>query len=352
MLLSVLILLGITALLIPPLLGFMNTGLKVVQSQELKTRQLYAAEAGVEDALWRIQNNVTGSDSVYECPALNINNNSVNANISKISPDTYKIVSEAVFNADNSRKTTIESYLEILDLSVFTEGAITSPGSVDIQPNGNIEGTVTSPYIWIQGNPLKTYITDPVEAPVSGWPSATEAAKIAEYYKKQVDTASPYSAALIDVSQADQRGPLYVYNDSVSQFFLTGPGLVEGTIYVAGNLELGGSGNLDIGGNTIFVEGNITSHPQLTLRGTGSIIALGNISFQPNSSSNEFIFLMAVTGSVNFQPTGDFVGAVAGNIEVNLQPNCCLQWVSPPGALNLPGVESNLIGEIKTWTIK
>jgi len=52
----VLILLLIGGLMLTPLLGFVSTGLKASQLYEQKTDELYAADAGVEDALWRINN--------------------------------------------------------------------------------------------------------------------------------------------------------------------------------------------------------------------------------------------------------------------------------------------------------
>jgi len=52
----VLILLLIGGLMLPPLLGFVSTGLKAGQLCEQKTDELYAADAGVEDALWKIKN--------------------------------------------------------------------------------------------------------------------------------------------------------------------------------------------------------------------------------------------------------------------------------------------------------
>ena len=53
----VLILLLMGGLMISPLLGFMSTGLIAGQANEERMLELYAADAGVEDALWKIINN-------------------------------------------------------------------------------------------------------------------------------------------------------------------------------------------------------------------------------------------------------------------------------------------------------
>ena len=54
-LIMVLILLVLGVLILGPLLGFMGTGLKAGQTHEELTEELYAADAGVEDAFWNIQ---------------------------------------------------------------------------------------------------------------------------------------------------------------------------------------------------------------------------------------------------------------------------------------------------------
>jgi len=57
----VLILLLVGGLILAPLLGLMGTGLKSGQAYEKRMAELYAADAGVEDALWQI---MTKSDEL------------------------------------------------------------------------------------------------------------------------------------------------------------------------------------------------------------------------------------------------------------------------------------------------
>ncbi len=87
----VLIFLLVGGLIIAPLLGFMSTGLKVGQMHEEKMEGLYAADAGVEDALYKIINNdallpaVLGESYPYdledETGLIYINGNSVHVEI-------------------------------------------------------------------------------------------------------------------------------------------------------------------------------------------------------------------------------------------------------------------------------
>ena len=53
-LIIVLILLAVGGLTIAPMLSHMSTGLKAGQTYERKTDEYYAADAGVENALWQI----------------------------------------------------------------------------------------------------------------------------------------------------------------------------------------------------------------------------------------------------------------------------------------------------------
>lgn len=61
-LVMVLILLVLGTLIIGVLLAFMGTGLKAGQAHEERTLELYAADAGIESALWKIKHDQVPSD--------------------------------------------------------------------------------------------------------------------------------------------------------------------------------------------------------------------------------------------------------------------------------------------------
>lgn len=103
------------------------------------------------------------------------------------------------------------------------------------------------------------------------------------------------------------------------------------------------------------MEGSITTPPQhVTFAGSGCIIAVGDVTFQPNilSEEGDFIFVVSVEGTVWFSPQGDFHGSVAGDVWVQLQPGTTLTWVDPEGT----GFEFPSGGlaqlEIRTYTIQ
>ncbi len=61
-LILVLVLLVVGGLVLTPLLGLMSTGLVAGQVYERKAAELYAADAGVEDAIWKIQHDEIPTD--------------------------------------------------------------------------------------------------------------------------------------------------------------------------------------------------------------------------------------------------------------------------------------------------
>lgn len=85
----VLVLLLIGGLMLPPLLALVNTGLKSSQLYEQKTDELFAADTGVEDALWKIINDPSldalacGDPYPYPLPE-QVNGLLVNVEVTKV----------------------------------------------------------------------------------------------------------------------------------------------------------------------------------------------------------------------------------------------------------------------------
>lgn len=87
----VVILLMLGAIILTPLLVFMSTGIKAGGVYESKVQEFYAADSGVEDALWRIKNDkLSGYDEyafstsyIYDLPG-EINNENVTVNITNV----------------------------------------------------------------------------------------------------------------------------------------------------------------------------------------------------------------------------------------------------------------------------
>jgi hypothetical protein len=355
LILSSLIIMVFASLGIVPILDFMSTGVTTTKNTGLHTQEIYAAEAGVYDSIWKIILIMPGVPKWPTDPPLQysiaggVNDKLVDVTLTKIDTQTYRIHSTAT-NPDTGHQSTVDSDLKIgtpggLDLSAFTTFAMTSQGSITTKLSDDINGDV-----WIPNSANYTGSPpsgDMIIAPVTGWPPVS---LLETYFSLLVNTSHPYSGGTIDVSNPAQSGPLYVHGVSNNNYTLTGTGNLTGTIYVDGNLALDHDADVHLDGNNIFATGSISTSPQSLVAGPGAIIAIGNIDFSPQVTPN-YLFVMSVSGSVNFQPQGDFVGSVSGNVSINLQPNCSLTWEDPGvGTLDLPGLY-NHIQEIKTWEI-
>ncbi len=79
----VLALLTLGSLIIVPSLNYASTNLKSAESLAIKTKSLYAAEAGVEDALWRLLHNKPSSFP-YSYQLTNINGMTVDVVINEV----------------------------------------------------------------------------------------------------------------------------------------------------------------------------------------------------------------------------------------------------------------------------
>jgi hypothetical protein len=356
LILLVLIIFTCSSVVLAPLLNFMTTGLVTAKNQGLYVQEIYAAEAGVHDAFWKIKYVVPGVPKQPSDPPLQyviaggVNGKSVNVTISYIDSSTYRVHSVAT-NPATGHQRSIDSDLNAggggLDFSNFTNKAMTSPGTITTKSSDVINGDI---WTGTSFDGKATLNGECTVATVTGWPTAEQ---LETYFGYQVDESNPYSNGTITVTTPGQSGPLYAYTASnpTRTYTLTGGGSLTGTLYINGSLSFDNAANINLNGKTIFVTGSVTNSPQTTINGPGAIIAIGNISFSPHVSG-AYIFVMSVEGKVNFQPNGDFYGSVAGDTNINLQPGCTLNWINPGVAeLDMPGHFNNVSG-IKTWTIR
>lgn len=357
-LVAALILLVVGALLITPLLVYMNTGLTSGGVYERRAVELYAADAGVEDAVWKIQQGIAlcpGNPSM-NYTIVDVNDKSVAVTITYVNntTDTVTYRVESTATGDGS-VTKIEAYVigtSIYgDFSGITNYVITSQGDIDLAPNTEV-------------NPSEGEHA-PVEYYTGAWPTAEE---LCAWYFEDVGDEEPYSSDTIDLYGVDtELGPLYrdgeleIVNSSNTPATLT----LTGTIYITGDTLIGTTGKdftLDLNGYTIFVASN-SSDPQkalwiggkCTIEGSGAIIAIGDIYFEPNTEAGvtEPIFIMSVEGTSTIQPGGDFYGSIAGSVEVALQPGTSLNYPETGfGVINFPGCTAGrFIYTIATWEV-
>lgn len=327
-----LIILGLSVLLIPIFLVHISTNLLVSRSTEERLKEQYAADSGVEYALWQLQHGVFTGTTGY-----GINNKAVDVTWGLYTGDTYQITSTA--RGGDGSSTTIEAYvsLNVLDFSWLFGSAITSPGQVIIQPGSVVIGGVRC-YTETLDNKGTIDYWEPYPI-TETWPT-TET--LSSFYKAQVPS-DPYPDSTIDVNNTPYISPLYrVGNLNIISSRDNVSGVLSGTVYVAGDLNVGMTNKdftLDLNGQTIYAEGNINFGTKCTIRGSGCIIAQGNIQFQPHvdSDPNNFVFIMSTGGTSTIQPGDSLYGAIAGSATVQLQPNCFLELTAlPESGLNFP----------------
>jgi hypothetical protein len=333
-LIAALIVLLVLGLISGPLLSYMVSGLRAGHTFETGAGELYAADAGVQDAVWQIREGQLCSGMLPHTYYMNVNGKNVTVTVDK----DYKVTSIATTDGGSNTAsldshTTVVAYVGVTTTigSGFLDNAITSNGTVTIASNSVVTGNVTygtSISGPVGGTATQGYLT---------WPIASE---LSDFYLGQVnpDSPGPNSINLGTLSL----GPSYINGDLA----IDGSGgtlTLTGTIYVDGNLYCrqpgGKSYTIDLNGQTIFVIGNAdfpANH--VNVSGPGCIIAVGYVNFQPGiMTSTDFIFVMSVSSYVNFQPNGTFSGSVAGNVDVNLQPGNTLTWHSLGGtSLNVP----------------
>jgi hypothetical protein len=359
-----LVLLVVGGLILTPLLGLMSTGLMAGQVYERHTDRLYAADAGVEDAIWRIQTNNLefGTNNWSEPWYLTANGKNVTVQVYRedLDPDCgeefmYRILSAAAADdgggtAAVGTTTTVDAYLRVaaLNLSYMLDYAIVSNDIINIQPNVTVNGSVWLPHandLTLLGDSNITGNTVTSDDVLLTWPTADQ---LCEYYWEDVKDLDPYpdqyvlnipSGTTYDIGPSLAAGDLDIKGDGSIK--------LGGTIYVKGDLVLKATAqiSLNLSGQTIFAEGGIKIPTGVTLSGSGCIIARGDITFQPSISSTgtDFVLVMSIDGTVTVQPNGDFTGCIIGDEVVQLQPaqgeEFTITWISPEGQeLDFPGL--------------
>ena len=366
-----LIMLLIGGLVSAPLLSHMGTGIVAGEVYEVKTAELYAADAGVEDAVWNIQH-PEEADLPSSCgdPTRSynitnaINGKKVDVTITWVNNLTYRVVSTATGDGSGAQ---IEAYItganKYGDYSGVLDNVITSQNDIDYPPHPDIHPSEG------EHAPVANYI--------GPWPTVEE---LVAWYWQDVEGATHYDGE----TEIDPRGnncppsPIYINGEAVDCPSGLGPLSIDGTLteitnsinppatlVLAGTIYINGDAIinptkdliLDLNGYTIFVNGALDIKGKCGIKGPGAIIAAGDIWFEPNIEAGDTdpVFLMSVEGTTTLKPGGDFYGAVAGSVEVELYPGTSLVYPEEEGwyeGFNFPvGIIQELVYTIASWTV-
>jgi hypothetical protein len=368
-----LVLMLVGGLVVGPLLGFMGSGLLAGSVYERRTDELYAADAGVEDALWKILNQAGGVESLTKCydelgpyPIQNVNGKSVAVTI------TY-LVSEPVYPTYCYR---IEATATGADGSATKITAYVTGDSTSGNYSGILENVITSRFeIEDKGDVYAPVGHGPAPYYEGAWPPADE---LALWYRHDVESEHAthyYDDLMIDVAGVSQElGPIYVDGQlTIKNTDKHSPATVTltGTAYATGVTNIFGPTSnepyqltLDLNGHTIFVESsanhseNAFAIQNCNIIGPGAIIVVGDIYFAPKAETGvtDPIFIMSVNHKTLLQPGGEFYGAVAGSVEAELKKGGgSLTYPEEEGwylGLNFPlGVQKRLNYSLASWVV-
>jgi len=366
----VLILLTVGGLILAPLLGLMSTGLLAGQVYERKTDELYAADAGVEDAVWKVQDGteVKAPSCITDPTSWNYTVSGVNGKSVAVSI-TYDATTKgfcvnSTATGDGSG-TKIEAYISTTDLindySGILNNVITSRCDYELGGPAQVdppEGEEHGPEADYSGDwPTGDLFSDVY------WPDAKDYP-----YDSDSLNVKDYAAG---IGPLCRNGTLAITNTGTAGMTVT----LNGTVYVTGDTQIGMTDKnftLNLNGNTMFIESPTGAAPEddpcnpsqnqyalriggkVTLTGSGCVIAVGNIEFKPNlnCSPDDYLLVLSIGGKTYMQPNGDFYGTLAGNSEVYIQ-NGEACWVDSAGmSLNFPTIlQVGATYAIDSWEI-
>ena len=375
-LLLALMIMFVGAVILTGLFQYLGTSLLLATKGEENAVNYYAADSGIEDAVYWLQNGQEDQEW-WDCDedkeqceregyTLNYTNSGLNnrtVNVSVVNnPEglgntTYKITSTATHNKSGV-STIIESHIRATPIKFweFGKDAITSNCSVTVQSGVDpmINGSVT--YVCDDGltclgsedcNIMPPYEATRNSSGIGWWP---ETWAITQYFEDEAENQGAVHMAgpvAIDVASNPSLGPLYVDGDLNIYSSQKNPVVsasLDGIVYVTGTLTIGANIGvdrdfiLDLNNQVIFVEnkGAIIGGDQYTqskaevviteyctFTGSGAIFAIGDIYFAPkmSTSAEDFMFVMSLEGWIQMHPSGNFFGSLAGNIHVDVSPS-------------------------------
>jgi hypothetical protein len=305
-----LILLALGGLLIVPMLSFMTTNLKTNIQVEGKTEGIYAADAGIQDALWQLGNGIDPFE-LGDSYDLAENVNGMTVTVDKVAweeaSELYTLRATARLDG-NVKAVIIAQAIAGADYSWLFKHALNSMNDVNIQPNNLVYGGVMcgGDFTGDESAVVTGGIEDNADVKM---PSV---ATLTSLYLSQVDSEeeTPYwyteDHSHAHVGNYNVSGgtpdnpweipPMYCYGDME----ITGSGYAEltGTLFIDGAFEMKDKGlTLDLNGQTIYAaawdEGCSTDAiyfgPDTKLVGPGCIIGVGSLDFQPGQSQGMWL---------------------------------------------------------------
>jgi hypothetical protein len=293
-----LVLLALGGLLGVPTLAFMTTNLNANRIIVEKTEGIYAADAGIQDAVWKLGNDIdpfSGGNSYDLTETLNDMTVTVEKQALATEPDgdLYTLKSTAKLNGQ-VKAVIIAQAFKGSDFSWLFEHAITSSGSVTTKKSDIIYGGILFEDSYDYNADVRSgdieqgTVTLPTEAMLSA------------FYWEDVKNLTPYSSGTISVSGGTASNPVIIpslYRNGNLSITGNGYGKLSGTVYVTGKFSVDDKNSIiNLDGKTIYstyynnCSGDaVYFKPGCTVYGPGCIIGVGNVNFQPNLGMGDML---------------------------------------------------------------
>ena len=269
----VLILLTVSGLIMAPLLGLMSTGLLAGQVYEMKTDELYAADAGVEYAIWHLQQGGS-TDDILE---LTLNGKAVTVEIEELPHDCYELaiyeITSTATSQDGSSTTVLA---QVTNITVHYDDLFldANAGTVYLPNNVYVEGNVElSAQVHIVG-----------DFKAGGNVILNQGSLIGGIVCVGGDLTMNNNATI--------QASVYVAGDLT----LNNLALIESDLNVAGTVTVSGSadilgdihaeGDVTVEGQSPVVDGNVCANGNVSVSGKdamidGDVYAVGTITADP-----------------------------------------------------------------------
>jgi hypothetical protein len=288
-----LIILAVGSLIVTPTVALAGTSLKYHQVVESNTTELYAADSGIQYALYKLAEDPDAI--VSEDLPSEVNNGTVNISTLDLGGGLYKITSTAV--AQGTGNTQITSYIQMSG-GIFEYGMLALKNDINMGGNAEItslevlEGNIYSNRNIIMSGNSKVYgnATAVGEVQLSG---------NAHVYGSSEEDTQPKNFTEIDTSvylgEANAGGTL------TGNLSIGGNGYYDlGPKHITGNLTISSNRIVRLTG-TVWVDGTISMSGNTRIEGPGTIIAIGNITATGNSKllPDNIPFIISTTGNIS-----------------------------------------------------
>jgi hypothetical protein len=349
---------ALALLVIPSILSFGFGAHRTAELREQRMLKVYAADAGIEDALYRLKFGNGTDAGNYTIP--DVNGYHVNYTIKKISGGgvgrgDYEITSTASsITPDFGGNVTIVSHTGTVSYKGFFDNVLTSQGSIKIGSDSTVHGDVAlngklnnDGNLTCEGGEGDQCVSKNVpEWPTReelGWPPRVIGVPGQDYYWTQAVADNTYSQSTLSVPQGGNitLGPSH----TTGSLTITGVGekdtpygnlTLTGNLYVEGNLNIGsgagGNGylNLWLNGKTIYAEGSIQIMQSVNLHGPGCIVGVEDVGLYPTFYGDGFVFVMSLQKKLTAKPNGNFTGSLAGITDIIIGPHDSITWIQYP----------------------